>query len=398
MRKKSVKRMFLLTVLLGIGLNIHHPVTPTLYTALNLPSRIFGTSMAVMYFFSFITSIFWGEISNHIGRIRTFRIACLFYGFGQLLLSLTSSEMMILCARAISGAFSGGCLVTAMAYTIDVSDSQHRTKNLAIHAALQTSSAGVGYLLGGVLGTISFRLAFNTQALWMFLLSVLAYFYIEDSYADKRAVSASEIIATANPFKSFINARSVMNSLLCLFVVVVFLASFGTTCHENAFNYFLKAELDFKPFYNGIIKALNGAVALTANFTINLWIINHTNIKKSAALILLLCSFTALGALIPGSMALFLGLNVLFFAANAIYQPLMNSLAVEGKEGSQVGIITGLFNAIKSMGNVTGSLMAGLVYGIHTSLPFILSASVFLIAGTVAIIYWRRSEASLNQS
>ena len=392
MRKQSVRRMFILTILLGIGLNIHHPVTPTLYTAMGYPSRIFGTSMAVMYFFSFITSVFWGEISNHIGRVRTFSIACLFYGLGQFLLSMTSSEILVLCARAVSGAFSGGCLVTAMAYVIDVSDSEHRTRNLAIHAALQTSSAGIGYLLGGALGTVDFHLAFNVQTLWMILLSLAAWLFVEDFYADKRSVSASEVISTANPFRSFINARSVMTSLLCLFMAVVFLAGFGTACHENAFNYFLKAELDFKPFYNGIIKAVNGFIGLTANFTLNLWIISHTDIRKSLSLILLLCSLTALGALIPGGLVLFLGLNILFFAANSIYQPLMNSLAVQGKEGPEVGIITGLFNAVKSMGNVTGSLLAGLAYGIHSSLPFILSASVFFLAGCAAVSYWHRSE------
>ena len=46
-KKKSVFRMLVITVLLGIGMNFHHPVTPTLYTAMGLPSRIFGTSMAV---------------------------------------------------------------------------------------------------------------------------------------------------------------------------------------------------------------------------------------------------------------------------------------------------------------------------------------------------------------
>ena len=67
-KKKSVFRMMVITVLLGIGMNFHHPVTPTLYTAMELPSRIFGTSMAVMCFFSFLTSVFWGEFSNHIGQ------------------------------------------------------------------------------------------------------------------------------------------------------------------------------------------------------------------------------------------------------------------------------------------------------------------------------------------
>ena len=392
MRKQSVERMFVLTVLLGIGLNMHHPVTPTLYTEMGLPSRVFGTSMAVMYFFSFITSIFWGEISNHIGRIRAFRISCLFYGLGQLMLSLASTEMMVLIARGISGAFSGGCLVTGMAYVIDISKPEHRTRNLAIHAALQSASPGIGYLVGGVLGTLDFQLTFTIQAVWMVLLSIVAGMFLEDFYAQRKRVDAAEIIRTANPFKSLTSARSVLNPVLCIFMAVVILAGFGTTCHENAFNYYLKAELDFKPVYNGIIKAITGSIGLIANCTINLWIIRHTDIKKTTAFVLLICSATVLGALIPGSLLLFLGLNILFFAANAIYQPLMSSLAVEGKEGAQVGIITGLFNAVKSMGKVSGSLVAGLAYEVQASLPFILSAVVFALSSFVAMIYYKVSQ------
>ena len=98
-KKKSVFRMLVITVLLGIGMNFHHPVTPTLYTAMGLPSRIFGTSMAVMCFFSFLTSVFWGEFSNHIGRVKVFTISCVCYGLAQLSLGFSSSELMVLISR-----------------------------------------------------------------------------------------------------------------------------------------------------------------------------------------------------------------------------------------------------------------------------------------------------------
>ena len=54
---------------------------------------------------------------------------------------------------------------------------------------------------------------------------------------------------------------------MILFLTVVFLTGFASNCHENAFNYFLKAELDFKPVYNGLIKAVIGLIGLIANFS-----------------------------------------------------------------------------------------------------------------------------------
>ena len=160
-KKKSVFRMMVITVLLGIGMNFHHPVTPTLYTAMELPSRIFGTSMAVMCFFSFLTSVFWGEFSNHIGRVKVFTISCVCYGLAQLSLGFSASELAVLISRGAAGAFSGGAIVATMAYVIDVSEPSKQASNLAVYTAMQSVSLAVGYLLGGVLGTIHFQLAFN---------------------------------------------------------------------------------------------------------------------------------------------------------------------------------------------------------------------------------------------
>ena len=379
-KKKSVFRMLVITVLLVIGMNFHHPVTPTLYTAMGLPSRIFGTSMAVMCFFSFLTSVFWGEFSNHIGRVKVFTLSCVCYGLAQLSLGFSSSELMVLISRGTAGIFSGGATVATMA------------SNLAVYTAMQSVSLAAGDLLGGVLGTIHFQLAFNVQAIWMIGLGIAAVFFIEDSIVDPQTVRPCELLKAVNPFSSFASARSLMSAVMVLFLIIVFLTGFASNCHENAFNYFLKAELDFKPIYNGLIKAIIGLVGLIANFSINLWIIRRTDAKKSLIVVLALCALSAAGALIPGNLTLFIVMNLAFFTANAVYQPITQALSVEGRKNSEVGVITGLFNAIKSMGNVLGSLAAGVVYDLNMLFPFMLSSGAFVLSAAAAFAYWRRAK------
>ncbi len=183
-----------------------------------------------------------------------------------------------------------------------------------------------------------------------------------------------------------------MSTVMVLFLIVVFLTGFASNCHENAFNYFLKAELDFKPVYNGLIKAIIGLVGLIANFSINLWIIRRTDAKKSLIVVLALCALSAAGALIPGNLTLFIAMNLVFFTANAVYQPITQALSVEGRKNSEVGVITGLFNAIKSMGNVLGSLAAGIVYDLNMLFPFMLSAGAFVLSAATAFAYWRSAK------
>lgn len=388
-KKKSVLRMMVITVLLGIGMNFHHPVTPTLYTEMGLPSRIFGTSMAAMCFFSFLTSVFWGEISNHWGRIRVFAITCVGYGLSQLALCFSSSELPVLISRSLAGAFSGGAIIATMAYVIDLSPLDKKASNLAVYTAMQSVSAAAGYLLGGILGTVQFQLAFLVQAIWMTVLGFSVHFFVSESYTCRKPVSSRQLLKTANPFSAFASAGKMLGRGMVLFLIIVFLTGFGTNCHENAFNYFLKAQLDFKPVYNGLIKAVIGIAGLIANFTINLWIIRETAVKKSLAVVLGLCALTALGALIPGNLILFMALNLIFFTMNAVYQPITQALAVEGRRSEETGVITGLYNAVKSIGNVLGSLSAGMAYEMNMLLPFLLSSAVFAGSAWIALRYWK---------
>lgn len=226
----------------------------------------------------------------------------------------------------------------------------------------------------------------------MIALGIGTALFSEDSIVDPQTVRPRELMKAVNPFNSFASARSLMSTVMVLFLIVVFLTGFASNCHENAFNYFLKAELDFKPVYNGLIKAVIGLVGLIANFSINLWIIRRTDAKKSLIVVLALCALSAAGALIPGNLTLFIAMNLVFFTANAVYQPITQALSVEGRKNSEVGVITGLFNAIKSMGNVLGSLAAGIVYDLSILFPFMLSAGAFVLSAAAAFAYWRSAK------
>ena len=147
---------------------------------------------------------------------------------------------MVLISRGAAGAFAGGAGVATMAYVIDVSEPSTRAANLAVYTAMQSVSLAAGYLLGGVLGTIHFQLAFNVQAVWMIVLGIGTAFFAEDSIVDPQTVRPRELLKAVNPFNSFASARSLMSTVMVLFLIVVFLTGFASNCHENAiFNYFL---------------------------------------------------------------------------------------------------------------------------------------------------------------
>ena len=102
-------------------MNFHHPVTPTLFTNLNLPSYVFDTSFATMCLFSFLFSMYFGKKENVVGRVKIFVLCAIMYALRQFCLSIDTNEIYIYIGRAVSGIFSGGCMVSTLAYLIDVS-------------------------------------------------------------------------------------------------------------------------------------------------------------------------------------------------------------------------------------------------------------------------------------
>ena len=52
-------------------------------------------------------------------------------------------------------------------------------------------------------------------------------------------------------------------------------------------------------------------------------------------------------------------------------------------------MVTGLVNALKSLGNVAGSLFAGLIYDVSFILPFAAASVLFGAASLTGYLYYR---------
>ena len=379
MKHKSVGMILFLIFLYSVGMNFHHPITPTLFSELNLPSYIFGTSFAVMCLFSFLFSMYWGDKVNVIGRVKVFALCSIMYAFGQYCLSIANNELFIYVGRAVSGSFSGGCAVASLTYLIDISPLEKRGTNIAISTAIITASGTLGFLLGGIIGNSNYMISLYVQIIWMVSVGIIALLFLEETYINKGYRSKSNI----NPFVSFINMKKYMDKALFIILFVVFFANFATSSYDNSFNYYLKAVLDLTPISNGIFKFVFGLVGLCANMTINIYIVRKLNVNFSLMMTLLLCALFPIGSLLSNNMITFVLFNVLFFAVNSIYQPLLQTVGIKDRFNEDVSNITGIINSIKSLGMVCGSSIAGFVFDYNHDFPFMISIVMFLFATIV---------------
>ena len=183
------------------------------------------------------------------------------------------------------------------------------------------------------------------------------------------------------------DCRLFMSVAFAMLFALNILINFANTGFDQAFNYYLKDQLGLTSSYNGLIKAAVGLISFVFNMTLCLWIIRKTNTKVSLAVLMGLCTLTAAGTLVSSEMGLFIGLSVFVYAGYSVSLPVLQHVVAMQAEPEQKNLVMGFYNAIKSLGSVVGSLMAGFLYAVQIKLPFVVVAVAYGFSCLAAVGY-----------
>lgn len=392
MKKNKIMIFFIINGLFNLAANYAHPITPTVIKNLQLGDYMFGVAFGAMMGLNFLFSPFWGKLNEQINSKTTMLVCCIGYAIGQLLFWQSTSQNTIIFARMFSGVFTGGSYVSFLTYVVNVTPPEKRGQNLTILATVASVCAAFGYFIGGMLGEISIDLTFAVQALTLAACGILFYFLCEIDVVSPVKQKLGTLIKQANPFNSFKQAKTFMDKKYLLLFSICCLAFLGFTAFEQSFNYYIKDIFNLTSGYNGVIKAAIGFVSLIANGTICLWIIKNTNVAKSSMIILMLSTITMLGVLATDNIIIFIVMNIIFFALNAIIIPVTQDLVASRSTENNSSIVMGFYNAIKSLGGIIGALMAGFFYTFSPQLPFIFGFIAFLIATVLSYYYYNKNK------
>lgn len=394
MRKSKQSHLlwfFILVAIESMAANFAHPITPTLIKNLALPDYSFGLLYAGMAFTNFLFSPFWAKQVKQIGSRKVLGICCIGYGIGQAMFAIMKTLPLILFARLLSGFFVGGIMVSFLTYIIHESPVEERGRYLALSATFTTVFGAFGYMVGGFIGVVSIDLSFALQSGTLMITGVLFYWCLKDDSFQEN--DAGKTTKSVNPFKAFCDARSFMNILFLLLFLAVFITSSASTAYDQCFNYFIKDQFQFNSSYNGMLKAVVGFISLLANTTICVWLMKHTDLKKTILYVLGLGGCFLLGVTFFKEMLPFIIMNLLFFAINAIYIPLLQDLCAQRSNSNNSDMVMGFYNAMKSLGMIAGALFAGFIYEINARLSFFFAALFFFLAMLLLLIYYQKSKA-----
>lgn len=385
MKNGLIILFILLYNVIVIGANIAHPFTPELMVNLNQPDYMFGLVFSTMAFLSFAFSPFFGSMGDRFGRIKVIAFTTIGYAFGQFLFGISTDSFSMLFARAVSGMFSAGFTVNSLAYIIDVTTDENRGKYMAYFVAIKSLCVSIGFLLGGIIADGSIKDAFNFQVMILIFASVIMYLLM--IRYDIKSENFKKDRSSINPFKSFLEAKDVLTKPMVIFMIIVFLSGLSMQGFDNSFNYYLKADLNFSPAYNGIIKASIGVLSLIANFTINIWILKKFDQRKSLSLVLILNTISIFAVVFTTKVSSFLLVSIIYYVVNAIYLPILQSLISKNNQvESSNGKIAGIFQAFYVLGTVIGPLISSFIYSYGSKIPFIMVSITFFIGVVLSII------------
>ena len=383
------RKMILFSAIYGLllaGTNMVHPVTPAFFQSMNYPDYMFGVAFACMSLTNFLTAPFWGVFSGRLGYIRSFSFGAAGYVVGQLLFFFARTPLATALARLVSGVLVSPFMIGGVLYVSSIAGDEKRGQYVAYLAATQTACSAVGYFVGGMLGTVSIALAFGVQAITCLTASVLALVLFRD---EKQADEKETItLAMLNPFKSLIEMRDIMDGFLMVFLGVTLFSSFTTNCFDNSFNYYIRDIFAFPTSYNGIIKAAVGLIGMLANLIINPWLVRKGGLRTSIAwvfgigmVMLMLLSSTSV-------ILLFVAFALVYYITNAVYQPIQQTLGAQSGSGATYGA----FMSIRSLGQMFGGLLAGVLYALNPRLPFYASAAGFALAMLLSFVNARQEK------
>ena len=387
-----MKLLFLAVFIDLLGFGIILPSLPRLAEELagNLGEGVvFGWIIAIYSITQFMFSPLWGRLSDRIGR----RPVIIFGLFGSFIaftaFGFSKSFFWILFSRGLAGFFTAASLPTARAYIADITPRKERAAKFGLLGAAFGLGFTFGPVIGGLLGYISIGNLWN-HAAPSFFAAILCLFNSFYAYKSLPESLSDEVKAKNQTLEK--NSMLTKLQLAMQFEgIPALLLLFGLTTlvfagFESIFS-LLALYLDGSISDAGI-GAIFGFIGLVVIF-VQVGMIKPT-VKKygdentaKIGLVILAVGFIAL-AYVNSILLLVLACIPMAIGSGLLNPSLTSSISNRIPADEQGGIL-GLNSSISALGRIFGPLIAGYLFDINVSYPFLLGFGVILISIAFAI-------------
>lgn len=382
-RKKLIILMINMFITIG-SFGIVIPILPAYLASINQGGTAAGLMIAIFAGAQLVFSPVAGKWADQYGRRKMIIYGLIllttsmfiFYGF--------NSIWMLYVSRVIGGIGAALLVPAIFAYVADITTLEQRAKGYSFVSAAMSLGVVVGPGIGGFLAEYGLKMPFLISA----LVSLVAVFFsiavLKESRSEEQMATMQ--IADEEPMVKKI-ARSVKMPYFVPLIITLVM-SFGLMSYESVLGLFVDHQFNATPKDIAIMITTTGVISVI----VQLFIVDRLVTKFGEGTILNI--FIALAAagfllsLFAASYVFFFGVTLIIFLATSILRPVLNTL-ISKLAGNEQGFAMGMNNMYMSIGNVLGPTIAGILYDVDMTYPFILGL-VFLVITLFTSINWQR--------
>lgn len=377
------KTLFVLEVafLLGILTNIGHPITPAYLEQLVIDGKNFGFFFAAMNVTMLLTAPLWGALGDSKNRKRVICLGLIVYAIGQILFGVFDTELLIICARLISGIGIGAVTVNMLSYINTSSILKDRKKEtISSYIVFNVLGGSIGAALGGILGN-SFSNSLENVLYIQGALTIIYALFVLVVHNTNDDIKPE--IRSKNPFASLKDITK-LNGWYLTYLIVLFLIGMCFTNVPKYLDVYFN-DLSKDTLFIGIFSLVVGTTTLLTNLFILPLITKKCNSFKTSILFSVLCGVCVFLAFnIPNLIGIFT-IYFGFIICKTILEPLtVNVLSDNNKIAP--GVLMGLRQSFIALGGIIGTIVAGYIYDFNNILLFNIAALIFIISSIILLI------------
>jgi MFS transporter, DHA1 family, multidrug resistance protein len=384
-RKKMIILMINMFIAIG-SFGIIIPILPAYLESINQGGTAAGLMIAIFAGAQLIFSPIAGKWADQYGRRKM-----IIYGLIGLTLSMfvfyAVNSIWLLYASRVIGGIGAALLIPAIfAYVADITTLEQRAKGNSLVSAAMSLGIVVGPGIGGFLADFGLKIPFLVSAIVSLFAVAFSVLVLKESEI-KQTSTANNL-----PKDDESMLRKIVRSVKMPFfipLIITLVMSFGLMAYESVIGLFVDNQFGATPQEIALMITSTGIVSVIVQLFVVDRIVSRFGEGNVLNIFLGVAAIGFFLSLFATSYGFFFGISLLIFLATSILRPVLNTL-ISKMAGNEQGFAMGMNNAYMSIGNVLGPTLAGMLYDVQITYPFILGLILLVVTLSIAMVWQKR--------
>ncbi|OLS41000.1 MFS transporter [Bacillus sp. MRMR6] len=384
-RRKIIILMINMFIAIG-SFGIIIPILPAYLQSINQGGTAAGLFIAIFAGAQFLFSPIAGKWTDQYGRRKM-----IIYGLSGLTLSMfifyASDSLLVLYTSRVVGGIGCALLIPAIfAYVADITTFDQRAKGNSLVSAAMSLGIVVGPGIGGFLADFGLKFPILISALVSLVAVIFSIILLKESDINQAGRAAA--MAEDEPMARKI-ARSVKMPYFVPLIITLVM-SFGLIAYESVIGLYLDNQFDSTAKDIAIMVTATGVVSVIVQLFVVDKIVNRFGEVPVLNVFIGVAAAGFFLSLFATNYSFFFVISLIIFLSTSILRPVLNTL-ISKMAGNEQGFAMGMNNAYMSIGNVAGPTLAGLLYDVKITYPFILGLVLLVITLFITLTWQKRS-------